>query len=556
MSNDVNNEEAKKAELLNKIYDKVTKLQTTKSKQGDFPTTQELNVPPMVADNYKKVSNSIAKKAQGDDTLKPGQKQEAKPTPVTVEVKQEAKPTPVAQSTPKSDPLGILNLIQASAKGPQKAFPDVPKSIPINPAPKVESKPTEAKSGDRTQKQIPTTPLPVDRKVLYPSTPNNPKPEFRDVQHTQTQESNKKLVDSVLQLVNTIKTTLVPTLEKKESTKTPVDAKSGLSPATPTTKKETTPEVQTKPLQPNQQLLLPTTPPQKTSIPSGVGGRLPTQPPIIPPPKGFRVPDPLPKPNNPSIGGLASKLSKFGADPALLGMVEKGKGQPDFNKYADPANEATKDIASFGGKFGGLLPGLKGMKEGATNTFEAERFGDIGAGMLNTAGSFTSVFPGGQYADPLFKFAAELMKSIETVRKWADNLHQANMQFAEFSASMAQVEAESEQRRIRLSQERGDRRAPMARKLAESRDKLDKRLALWEDRWANFKASLMIPLLEGVERAAEAVEQIKVKYVGEDADTVEFGTGKFSDPRLDPLDTNFEHYGRPSRFPRLPGDPR
>jgi hypothetical protein len=260
----------------------------------------------------------------------------------------------------------------------------------------------------------------------------------------------------------------------------------------------------------------------------------------------------LPPPDNSGVGGLANKLKNYGATPGLIDMVVKGKGQPDFNKYADPKAEASVDRFGFGGNFGAFKDSAIGLGHAARKTFESERFGDIGAGMFDMAGKAASMVPGGEYAAPVFKFGEALMESIEVVRKWADGLHQANMTFAEFSTSMAHVEAESEARRIRLSQERGERRAPSARRLAEARDKLDSKLAVWEDKWASFKAELMTPLLEGMALAAESTKSIYDLLYGQQKEEVK------QDALTDIIDegTAFDKYGRPSRFPRLPGDPR
>lgn len=88
---------------------------------------------------------------------------------------------------------------------------------------------------------------------------------------------------------------------------------------------------------------------------------------------------------------------------------------------------------------------------------------------------------------PAVQFADALVKSISTLRRWNDAIHESNMRFAQFSASMSMVQARAEMRRIYLEQERGERRAGTAEYHEQGKIQIDRRMALWEDTFANVK---------------------------------------------------------------------
>jgi hypothetical protein len=86
--------------------------------------------------------------------------------------------------------------------------------------------------------------------------------------------------------------------------------------------------------------------------------------------------------------------------------------------------------------------------------------------------------------DPVTKFASGIMDAVDKLKTWTDQLHGANMQFAEFSASMARVQAESEVRTFQRMNEQGERRAASAQYLEEGRQNLSDQMAPIEDLWA------------------------------------------------------------------------
>jgi hypothetical protein len=109
--------------------------------------------------------------------------------------------------------------------------------------------------------------------------------------------------------------------------------------------------------------------------------------------------------------------------------------------------------------------------------------GGIGSA-LGAAGNVASVIPGGQGASAALKFSESLFDAVDSLEKWTDSLHQSNMRFAEFSASMAMVGAQQRSREIQLGREQGERRAPSANYLAEGKSDLARALAPIQDHLA------------------------------------------------------------------------
>lgn len=113
---------------------------------------------------------------------------------------------------------------------------------------------------------------------------------------------------------------------------------------------------------------------------------------------------------------------------------------------------------------------------------ETSNAGDIIGGMGNIAGTIM----GGPVA-ALGKLGEVALGSVGKLQDWTKGLHDANMQFAEFSASMAEVQAEQTVRDIELSRERGERRAESAKYLAEGMSELNSTTAPIADLFANAK---------------------------------------------------------------------
>jgi len=117
---------------------------------------------------------------------------------------------------------------------------------------------------------------------------------------------------------------------------------------------------------------------------------------------------------------------------------------------------------------------------------------------------------------PGAKFAQTMLESVDKLRAWNNHLHESNMHFAEFSSSMALVQAESEARAFQLNREQGEARAESAKELAESKDRLNRQLGPIEDFWANLKNKVGAGLSDMLSGALEQIglegkEEMKLK---------------------------------------------
>jgi hypothetical protein len=131
----------------------------------------------------------------------------------------------------------------------------------------------------------------------------------------------------------------------------------------------------------------------------------------------------------------------------------------------------------------------------------------IGAGMLGAAGNLAGMIPmvGGPIA-ALGKLGEVTFKAVDRLRDWTEGLHNANMQFAEFSSAMSSVEAEQKVRDIELSMTRGERRAESAGYLARGKHRLNEEVTPIEDAFANAKNYIGGALANGT---AEVVKWLR-----------------------------------------------
>jgi len=122
------------------------------------------------------------------------------------------------------------------------------------------------------------------------------------------------------------------------------------------------------------------------------------------------------------------------------------------------------------------------------------------SGLLQGAGSAAGMMggPWGKAAEVGLKFTAALVESIDKLRNWGNQLHENNMQFAEYSASMARVQAASEVQEFYLKQSQGDRRAQSAEYLSESRADMNKAFAPLENLWAKVENYVSGSLMKAV----------------------------------------------------------
>ncbi len=151
-----------------------------------------------------------------------------------------------------------------------------------------------------------------------------------------------------------------------------------------------------------------------------------------------------------------------------------------------------------GGAFGGLQTAVGQFGQAAGTNPNAQMSG-IG-GMLQGAGTLAGLIPGvGALGPALGLLAKTTFESVDRLRNWNKELLQANLHFANFSPSMAAVEARAEFRQFKTGQIEGDARAPGAEKLAQAMDRLERATIGLRVTWSNFQAKV-------AERTATAVE--------------------------------------------------
>jgi hypothetical protein len=207
-----------------------------------------------------------------------------------------------------------------------------------------------------------------------------------------------------------------------------------------------------------------------------------------------------------AVSGDLDKLSQ--SLTVLNGQMQRmfGGGTPGAKGSQHAAMQNVGDyLQSAGlGKAGGMLKGLAGKNPlGFIASEAADRLGTAKDEFSSVLGARTPTAAFGHAARGagavlgdmpgsavMTKLPAVLVESIDKLRDWNNSLHQANIQFADFSASMASVEAEQQARDIQLKRQQGDNRASSARDLAEAKSKLDRQLAPVEDAWAKLQNTL------------------------------------------------------------------
>ena len=180
--------------------------------------------------------------------------------------------------------------------------------------------------------------------------------------------------------------------------------------------------------------------------------------------------------------------------------------------------------------------------------------GGIGAAgdMMKGAGTLAGMIPviGGPI-EALGKFGDVAFKAVDRLQKWSEQLHQSNMQFAEFSAGMAQVEAEQRSRDIDLSRRRGDRRAGTAGELAEAKSGLAESTSKWGDAVGNIGNKIGAFVLD------KAVNPLlkKLDFIADSINEAFGGEEKVTPPALgewergiDQWQKELQDQGRPARF--------
>lgn len=187
----------------------------------------------------------------------------------------------------------------------------------------------------------------------------------------------------------------------------------------------------------------------------------------------------FPRPGNLTSRGLQGLANAFG---------QLGTGRPGSRR----TRAARQRILQFG--VGQFTSGLTTMPTQGGNFFS-----QIGGGLGNVIGG-TGMIAGGLLGGPagavvgaasfaLGKFVEGLGEAVDKLRKWGDQLQQANFAFASMSPAMARVMQEQGMQMAFLSQERGQRRAGAARGLMEGQTAFERDVAApIEDAFSNLQS--------------------------------------------------------------------
>lgn len=144
---------------------------------------------------------------------------------------------------------------------------------------------------------------------------------------------------------------------------------------------------------------------------------------------------------------------------------------------------------------------VKHLQAGAAHTVAAlgaEKFHDVGGHMAGATRHFGSAVglghgpgnPAGTIA-ALGTLGEVALNTAGAIKSWSDHMHSANVALAEFSPSMMAVKQVQEVRDQILNLQRGERRAPVAEGLAESKNRLEVQTSRWEDWWADRKGEMV-----------------------------------------------------------------
>lgn len=164
------------------------------------------------------------------------------------------------------------------------------------------------------------------------------------------------------------------------------------------------------------------------------------------------------------------------------------------------------------------LPGLRGTK--AKAGLIGQSVGHLGAalnpmglmqphgpagtmqaagGAISSMGMALGPTPAGPALMMLGGLATAAGKAVEGLQGLTQQLHDSNMRFAEFSASMSVVQAKQELREFALGMQRGERLAPSAEGAAQAKFKTDRILAKMEDHLNIMRNRMVEGLINAIE---------------------------------------------------------
>lgn len=200
--------------------------------------------------------------------------------------------------------------------------------------------------------------------------------------------------------------------------------------------------------------------------------------------------------------------------PSVDGTVPAKKKEEKEEEEKKPsgfmarAREAWESLKPAGGRFSEMMTAGSG-EPGVT---DAQR----GKAALGGIGELAKLIPkiGGPIA-AVVQFGAVMVGAIGTVQAWNQSLRAADMQFAEFSASMANVMARQEVRDIQYATARGEARAESAERREESVNRLREAFAPGGDALANTTnnllaviANILTPVAEVMSEVLKAIDEI------------------------------------------------
>jgi len=184
-------------------------------------------------------------------------------------------------------------------------------------------------------------------------------------------------------------------------------------------------------------------------------------------------------------GGASGGFASLDLTNALLEHMRSHLEAIDINLRTccsagrgGPSDRPGNPVPALGGllkTLASLVPGISALQQGAGAA--RQTLTDPVAGATQGSSALTTAGLALAFINPAVGLAIAgigtlgtvAFGSVEMLRSWSRELHNANLQFAEFSGAMARVEVEQFQREAQESRRRGDRRAGSARVLAEAR---------------------------------------------------------------------------------------
>lgn len=167
--------------------------------------------------------------------------------------------------------------------------------------------------------------------------------------------------------------------------------------------------------------------------------------------------------------------------------------------------------AGFGGP--GALAGF-GFSS-MNQAFSSNRLGGAmaGAGGMALAGGIGIGGVLGGAGVAVGAFAMALGVAMEKLRQWSDALLEGAYRFAQFSASMAMVQARQQIQEAVLGRQRGDALAPSARRLMEARMQFERSTTPIENLWEKVKMEFTSNLLTAASKIVNSLNKV-LEFLG------------------------------------------